>query len=1299
MSEYAVNKQTGEVLKKDPAGGWQKVKSAKNAEGVILINEGGGWGPVPSKAQAPASPFLQRGMNMVSAAQASPVTGKEAALDARNEQIRTRQDLTGKARKAIEDVQNIERKRRVEPVERAAGEAGRAQLDQGPVTVNPNVYLGPGSEFMLPPDAQRGMQAEREVYRENDVTSSVDAATIRGINSILMGVPGILNKDFRGELAAAGEDQPGAAFGGDVGGFLLPSIGAWNTARTAVNALARPFIPQGSGAVARGTRYLTPRAGEVAGTAGLNAAFQAGVQEPIRAETAGEDLTLGGMGAAAARGLQDPLNLAPLALSGINRTWNALTSGIATPSARAAQMANQYGVGPRQTSASQGIAQTTQQLGGQLQGADIRGLTNIENALRFALRDNPNIRDVNARIADGFQRIRQSLPLEDDPTLNLARLIEREFANDAPQTRDIIRRFLSKVGQETPGGEAIVGGAANDIRGRQADVLEREAYSVFGSQPKDEAKKVLEGNKRTLGKQGYAAALDNLAPDAPGQEAALQRIATRDDAEGILFEAADAEGLTVEQYIQRNPLKSLHEIRASLAADARDLRAANNPDFDLERTVKSMDAVLEANVPNYKEIRKMYRSEATAFDRLGTTRDQRAGTEGELSYIPGFGDKLFGTPPMPSASGRAEGRATAKSVFDSMDEQSKKAAALSVRDVILDDLSKARAAGVDQRYEIAAKFQRLNSEGALKALVDVFGEGGQRIVNRIRQFVDANEFASAIDPMTGSNTMNKAQNLATGAQPFASGMGQRAQGMSNAVSESAIADSVLMLSGAPPIISAMRAPGIVGRMLQPGQRTQRNIAQTLLRRGEIGSQVPPPPGGPPPIMPIDPASVPGGGSAPPNALSGQPAPARPVAAGGFGGKKPPQTYSDRVAEEIRRAKPKRIERAATETDWQAALEDASYAMRRIPGREGDIASITMPDRDGLRIFAQEELAAAILKSRGIDPDPVYSKILSDRPTLAETDVFRKSAGYYSGQAKARERGEIDLEQMDDTDAAIEYMANLSNKPTTLNGLGLRTDASNALVGAGVGALGPAESPEERLRNMAIGAGVMGVGGRLSRTVGARNALAGETRTAGAGGPRKPKADSPEAIEAAVRKLATQKPAEKTRLERMVDERKDAAVPPLNPMPAEVDAIAAKAERLLKAGKPPLDIYDETRVVFIPYNGKNIPIVSEAAGPEEVIRMFYTWLREPAIKRPEWVNEAVRQSPRKSKLVLQQSDIIPGPPQPAPNQPLPPDGIPYGAIAGGALAGAATGIAGGASGILAYQTLQDRNRRPNALAPQ
>lgn len=49
MQKYAINDETGEVLKQTEAG-WQKVQSARNDQGVILINEGQGWVEPPSPA-------------------------------------------------------------------------------------------------------------------------------------------------------------------------------------------------------------------------------------------------------------------------------------------------------------------------------------------------------------------------------------------------------------------------------------------------------------------------------------------------------------------------------------------------------------------------------------------------------------------------------------------------------------------------------------------------------------------------------------------------------------------------------------------------------------------------------------------------------------------------------------------------------------------------------------------------------------------------------------------------------------------------------------------------------------------------------------------------------------------------------------------------------------------------------------------------------------------------------------------------------------------------------------------------
>jgi hypothetical protein len=204
-------------------------------------------------------------------------------------------------------------------------------------------------------------------------------------------------------------------------------------------------------------------------------------------------------------------------------------------------------------------------------------------------------------------------------------------------------------------------------------------------------------------------------------------------------------------------------------------------------------------------------------------------------------------------------------------------------------------------------------------------------------------------------------------------------------------------------------------------------------------------------------------------------------------------------------------------------------------------------------------------------------------------------------------------------------------------------------------------------------------------------------TAGAGGGRKPpKPDSPEAIKAAVRDIAKPKP-EPTRLEQMVEAGKDASVPPINTMPRQADALGAQAERMVARGLSPIEIYDQTGVAMIPYNGGNVPIVSPKMGPEELTRVFYSWLKEPPAKRPDWVQKIVDQAPRKKGLLLTERERIAAPPQAnaLAQQPLPPERFPVGAAALGAGAGILTGVPAGIVGGTLMAREQERKR--NALA--
>jgi hypothetical protein len=262
-------------------------------------------------------------------------------------------------------------------------------------------------------------------------------------------------------------------------------------------------------------------------------------------------------------------------------------------------------------------------------------------------------------------------------------------------------------------------------------------------------------------------------------------------------------------------------------------------------------------------------------------------------------------------------------------------------------------------------------------------------------------------------------------------------------------------------------------------------------------------------------------------------------------------------------------------------------------------------------------------------------------------------------------------------------------PTRTSGIVGSGDLTNAAFGAGLGGIAPAESPEERARNMAIGTGIGIAGG--SRTVGKVLGVQGDdvARTAGVGGGRKPpKPDSPEAIKAAVRDIA-KPPKAPTRLEQMVEEGKDAAVPPINTLPSEAGAAGSKALRMLERGRTPLDIYDETSVALLPYNGANIPIVSSKMGPEELTRVFYGWLAEPPAKRPAWVKRIIDDAPKKKGMMLTQK--VEPPPTP-PSPPLPPPGFPIGGVALGTAGGIATGVPVGIVGGALMAREDARNQR-------
>jgi hypothetical protein len=373
-------------------------------------------------------------------------------------------------------------------------------------------------------------------------------------------------------------------------------------------------------------------------------------------------------------------------------------------------------------------------------------------------------------------------------------------------------------------------------------------------------------------------------------------------------------------------------------------------------------------------------------------------------------------------------------------------------------------------------------------------------------------------------------------------------------------------------------------LLSTGDQIPAQVAKLAARAasrkmGRITSRgLHPPVGGAPPTAPGTPprGTPPSGSPTPsPNAL----APQGPIRAAGFGGFGNPSPWKAENIEgfvdaQIKLAKPKRIERAATPEEWQAAVENAQDLMERF-GKRGDVpgqrpqnrSTDNLTNPDARRAYLWEDLAAAQLRSQGLDPDPVFMPLVARRQSNAERAVPNKASQaardmanrlsgtgdtpreaivnrmrngnpdapppiertatqdeYQAAWEMAREqlvagRGQAGYTRRDVENRADELLKGIGldgsefsvttrqggtenvtalqpryDQPPKTSGIGaLRGDLGNALAGAGIGAFGPADSNEERLRNIGIGLGVGLTPGAIRV---ARNALSSGGRTVG-----------------------------------------------------------------------------------------------------------------------------------------------------------------------------------------------------------
>jgi len=375
------------------------------------------------------------------------------------------------------------------------------------------------------------------------------------------------------------------------------------------------------------------------------------------------------------------------------------------------------------------------------------------------------------------------------------------------------------------------------------------------------------------------------------------------------------------------------------------------------------------------------------------------------------------------------------------------------------------------------------------------------------------------------------------------------------------------------------------------------------------------------------AALKGGGTPPaPGAprppLSGPPA-GGGTAAGGFGfnpfGKKPPAesplTRQNMTAVERSRAisekgkqandqyraelaermnamptRPANPDRGATEADWERALKEAeSLLYNESRGSAVEPSRMRFPGKpnEPMQTF-EEAMAIRLLVEKGIDPSNMVERALGNRPTYAQLASRTRSQG-------------------------------LPNA--------FRQDLGNAGAGAVGGGIMPIPStgdPEQDMRNrlgMMAGGAAAGFGGRRAANVFGRQAddMAGF----GAGGPRKPPPDSPEAIRAGVQKITAQlrtKGAAQSSPQQP-DMKIGRGMASAMGLKTDKAAGAAVAKKMQQAGRSAEEIFNATGSLAVKVGGTpKVMRTPPGMSLDEANSEFWSAMRQPPRLRPKWVRD-------------------------------------------------------------------------------
>lgn len=1096
------------------------------------------------------------------------------------------------------------------------------------------------------------------------IKGGVDAALFNVANTLTAGglqkagnevVPG---KDLGDAAMRESENyHPMASLVGRAGAYVVPASQGGRVANMAIQdvvtatgarSLAPKAIREGTSAGARSARYLG-RLGTLAPTGALQVGTYEGlVEQPVRDFMAGEESTIGGRVQAGVNALKNPTNYGVLpVLSVAGRLGKGLVTGVATGGDVQRAVTRGSG-GAVPLSEGQLAADAAQILDTQAMGAiDPRGFKLVERILRQSGVSDSDVPAVNAKVRE----ILETTPDAVASRLTIGQVYAKALYDlDKTQASENIlkvlreRRNVTDVNDRSP---AIVGNEVRDLRSSQVDFITQSAESNLGAGKRIDIKNAVADTKKQIGAEyeRVLAEANTARPEAPE----LSALVIGDSSKGALvrraknagFKTPDGKG-DVDAYAMARPDEAAHWLRSHLDKAARSAQGRER--VDLQNTVDQLDELLDTN-PGYAAARRQYGTEG-GVDRardIGSNFITAARNQGNLDLL------LEQIAALPA--------------------RERDVALLAIRDNLL---SPVRGSGEDA----PARISQLISVGTLEG-IERLGPAGKGLADDLRAIRDENGFLNQIDsgnPTRQSATFSNADAAQNAPDLYSGGIARtlNAGGGSSLPADIAISG----IAGGPlaPFTMAKIARSGLQSIFAPGRKSKEAMTQFLMSRPRnalSGTQGPAP--GADDIMPSA-GIAPGAERAqealqqPPNALA-----------------PPPSRMSPERAEKKAMASQSLGDLGRRPTD--AEIEKAPW----LDWRKDDTERFELE----IRHLAEEA-------GKGADGEKLLERIYADAQAAALQAGQRLDDNLFAWDFAQRMREVV--ERMREGDLSdLRAIGDIKS-----NGLPLRGDLGNQAIAAGVGSVGGSandlnDDGKKDWQDAALGAlGGLGVV-NAPRAV---NALRGRTvgaqgddvaRTAGVGGGRKPpKPDSPEAIKAAVKDIAKPK-KEPTRLEQMVEEGKDAAVPPVNTLPREADALGAQAERMSARGLGSIEIYDQTGVAMIPYNGGQVPVVSPAMGPEELTRVFYGWLKEPPAKRPEWVRDIIARAPRKKGLMLTDANKIDAPAQPnaLAETPLPKAGFPGGAVALGAGAGAVTGIP---AGILAGTMIaREQDRKRNALA--